>query len=152
MGGSCESQTRGWFQTLVGFSSETSPDTHKEHHKSRENTSPLSWWWREMKPPPTHLRLFSRNRAFVCREKSHETVGWGHWWKSHWWWRLLAEGTGGNPTDDGGRRGKQNSIAGDGRSTWKTHHEPWLSRETQMAWRENFHPNQLSTVHRPPSF
>lgn len=87
MGGSRESQTRGWLHTSVGFSSEASPDTHKEHHGSHENTSPLSWWWREVKPPRTHLRLFSKNGGFVCREKSHETVGWGHWWKSHWWWR-----------------------------------------------------------------
>lgn len=38
--------------------------------------------------PRTHFRLFSKNGGFVCREKSHETVGWGvlggnptGWWR-----------------------------------------------------------------------
>ena len=123
MGGSCESQTTGWLHTLVGFSSETSPDTHRELHESRENTSPLSWWWREMKPPRTRLSLFSRNRGFVCRKKSHEAVGWGHWWKSHWWrrqkrktklhswrWEKSVEGPPWTPAEQGDPNGLEGKL------------------------------------------
>lgn len=123
MGGSCESQTTGWLHTLVGFSSETSPDTHREIHESRENTSPLSWWWREMKPPRTRLSLFSRNRGFVCRKKSHEAVGWGHWWKSHWWrrrkrktklhswrWEKSVEGPPWTPAEQGDPNGVEGKF------------------------------------------